>query len=332
MKNVVIWVVIITLVAVMIGCSSKPSMSEGRSILEKSLQGIAKVVSFKKTGAQEGEVFGVKVYEIKYEAEIECLVDCYVNQMGIRKAEGIKVIGMELVKRQGERIAVKGDISFEKTEKGWDGSLGAFQLGDVPVKQSISAPASPDAEASADNIPHNETWAECSVKMLCSQEVIWEQQDVDGNGIKDYWTYDVSCFYRMYRFDGTTKVAIIDSSFARADANRAVDGVFGATPTFENWDAGPTQLTPAPKSGYWIRAMTTDETGMPYNQNKVNGIIKATNNSKFAFVAYPAEYGKTGRRTFIINQNMAPYAKDTSGKPVLTWPANPAGEGWQKVQ
>jgi len=189
-------------------------------------------------------------------------------------------------------------------------------------------------------ISANEFSAITGLKILCSQEAIWRQQDADGNGIKDYWTYDISCFNRMTRADGTTKVNFIDTSYARADANRAVDGVFGVTPVIEKWDAGATALVKTAKLGYFYRAMLTDEDGKPYNVNAVGtNSIAATNNSKFAFVAYPETYGTTGINTFIVNQEGTVYVCDCGSdkaKVVLQWPGanpvsvvGPGGRNWK---
>ena len=184
----------------------------------------------------------------------------------------------------------------------------------------------------------NENSAIASLKDLCSNEAVWRQQDVDGNGIKDYWTYDVSCFNRMYRADGVTKVNFIDTSFAMADTSRADDDVFGfGFPAIEPWSTEPEQFSSAPKSGYYFQAMELDENRNLYNQNEVGeNKIKVTNNTKFAFVAYPETYGSTGINTFIVNENGTVYKKDTGGhyaSKVLNWPGeDPTQQGWQPTE
>ncbi|MDI6788636.1 MAG: DUF2950 family protein, partial [Planctomycetota bacterium] len=224
---------------------------------------------------------------------------------------------------------IAGDIL---TIKGPDGSFSTatikgntltFEDGDTLVKEG-AATESEKAAARESNAPQiikaNETSANVSLKILISPQVMWYQGDIDGNGKKDYWTADVSCLYRMLRADGETEVAFISVDFARADA--------APLPAIPNKIAS-LEGKPTPKNGYFFRAMTTDETGNPYNQNEVNG-VKAANSSKYAFCAYPAEYGKTGRKTFIVNQEGSIYSKDTGGQAVLQWPAsNPVTAGWQ---
>ena len=181
----------------------------------------------------------------------------------------------------------------------------------------------------------NEASAVASLEFLYSYESKWKQQDADGNGIKDYWTYDISCFNRMYRADGTTKVGIIDISLARADGNRATDNIFGTSPAIEPWSTGPTQLSFTTKSGYDFQAMKLDENGNSYNQNEVGeNKIKATNDSKFAFVAYPEIYCTSGVHVFIINEKGNVYSTDlgtdSENKIVLKWPGqDPTKQGWQ---
>ncbi|MBI4712846.1 MAG: DUF2950 family protein [Planctomycetes bacterium] len=173
-----------------------------------------------------------------------------------------------------------------------------------------------------------------SLRVLEAQEAIWKQQDIDGNGINDYWTYDISCFNRMYRADGQTKVGFIDIAFARADTNPATDMAFLGNPAIEPWIGDTIDASDAAtltsKSGYLFRAMLTDENGVPYNQNPVGAQgVKVCNSTKFAFVAYPEAYGTSGVNTFIVNESGTVYCTDCGSgdgaKIVLQWPGeNPA--------
>jgi hypothetical protein len=160
----------------------------------------------------------------------------------------------------------------------------------------------------------NERNAINNLKKLAAQEIIWKKKDIDGNGIKDFWTLDVSCFNRMYRANGTTKVAMIDISHARADGaaysrNNPSPFDLGNENNRDIEDWGSTAVlsanfTTTAKSGYFYRVMLLHEDGIPYNQNPVgqNG-IKTCNSAKFAFVAYPNVYPTSGVNTFIINES-----------------------------
>jgi hypothetical protein len=179
-----------------------------------------------------------------------------------------------------------------------------------------------DESMLSEQIVNNEPSAIASLKMLVSSEAVWLQQDADGNGIKDYWTYDVSCLHRMYRADNATKISFIAIDHARADANTAETGDFGSFPLIEDW----TDIALAPRNGYYFQAMELDENDEPYNQEEVGETkIKATNRTKFGFVAYPAEYGRTGRRTFIVNEQGTIYSIDVNPDiqgVALRWPGS----------
>ena len=85
----------------------------------------------------------------------------------------------------------------------------------VAIIAIIAAIAIPNLLTS--KISANEGNAVSGLRTLVTQEALWYQGDVDRNGGKDYWTYDISCMHRMLRADNTTKVAFIDIAFAKAD-------------------------------------------------------------------------------------------------------------------
>lgn len=186
-------------------------------------------------------------------------------------------------------------------------------------------------------IAANEASAMAALMLLVSQEAVWRQTDTDGNGVKDYWVADMSCFYRFLRADGRTKVNYIDISIAKADAapfsknNTNPIRTAGVNiPDVEDWS----KVVPVPKSGYFFRVMQKDEEDIPYAQTTVgDNNIRVGNQTKFAFVAYPAEYPKSGKQTFIINEAGTVYSKDTRGQPVLQWPAeDPCTAGWAEAE
>lgn len=186
-------------------------------------------------------------------------------------------------------------------------------------------------------IHSNEMSAVGGLKMLMSQEALWRVASMSGTGKTDYWTYDVSCLARLPL---KTRPDWGDSYFltvTQADAAPAKDDVFGQGVLMPS--SGIT-----PQYGYLFRAMLKDEKGELYNQNKFKGTeIACSNDWKLGFVAYPAVQGKTGTRTFIINQDGVIYGrinKSDADKIILEWPAeelkkakeNPAEEGlWHIV-
>lgn len=171
----------------------------------------------------------------------------------------------------------------------------------------------------------NEKSAIGSIKMIREMSVIFRMEDCDRNAENDFWTGDVSGLYRILNAAGNS-IAKIEIPLAMADAApiAAAPGYVGALLTAKS---------PVPKAGYFFRAMTTDETGNAYNKNMMgDGKTVALNTSKFAFCAYPALYGKTGKMTYIVSQEGTVWKKDTGGKPVITWPAaNPKTQGWGTI-
>lgn len=168
---------------------------------------------------------------------------------------------------------------------------------------------------------YNEISAISALKTIHADEAIWCHTDWEGNNKNDYWTYDVSCLYRIASNGKKLDFASERSMYelVRSDSAAAADDVFGKG-AIEAW-SGLTTNSVA-KNGYLIRAMERDEEGIPYNQVEFKG-VKALNEFKFAFVAYPAEYGKTGRRTFIINELGTVYEIDPGNdknKIILQWP------------
>jgi prepilin-type N-terminal cleavage/methylation domain-containing protein len=172
----------------------------------------------------------------------------------------------------------------------------------------------------------NETSAMGTCKQMTSTQAIWLQQGPDGNGMKDYWTYDVSCLHRLYRADQTTKVAFVPLDVARADACPAAftGDAFGAVELpYEIWTGqGPNgSVEIQPKSGFWFHVMLQTNLATPpagdlagdwYNKNLVgSGATYAGNHNQYGFMATPDSYGTSGIRSFIVNEAGTIYATDT---------------------
>ncbi len=147
----------------------------------------------------------------------------------------------------------------------------------------------------------NERNAAHFIKTLASAEADFRANDRDGNGVQDFWTADVSGLYSIAR--------LIDREVAEADARPRV----------------PLVSKPIPYHGYYFVAMETDnsedqdETLRQYTDKKSG---KVHHPAKFAFCAYPAEFGVTGRNTFIVNEGNTILWRHTGGDPVIQWPSH----------
>lgn len=128
------WVCLLFLFAMLGGCSSAPSVSEGRKVFEQVLRkesrGLIKVVNFSKTNGQEGNVNGIKTYKMEFEAEIEFIDNCYwagndfgyyLLYVGMKREPDPLAFrhGYGRAGLKGQRAKVSGAFVLEKMEKGW---------------------------------------------------------------------------------------------------------------------------------------------------------------------------------------------------------------------
>jgi hypothetical protein len=125
----------------------------------------------------------------------------------------------------------------------------------------------------------NERNGSVMLRVIAAAEEEFRNGDRDGNGVEDYWTADVA---GLARFQGRTSRPgpLIPPDIAAADAARP-----GA----------------APKYGYYVRAL--------------DGVGR----SGFAFCAYPADFPRSGKWTFVLNEKRQFYRVDTGGEPIRKW-------------
>ncbi|GEM_PF-1583741 len=157
-----------------------------------------------------------------------------------------------------------------------------------------------------------------ALKTIVETEVVWRLTDSDQNGVQDYWTLDVAGFYYLKDAAGEG-LQFIAAPLARADSK----GLHAYT----NEEAKP-------RDGYWVKPITRDAKGEPYNQDVGGDGLKQTNRAEYGFCAYPARYGESGRITFIVNEEGMVYGKDLgpdAREGVEQWPgADPTTDGWRE--
>jgi len=93
--------------------SSVPTESDGRDFFEAKGKedNLFKVKSFTKTNGSGDE----KVYDVEYQAELECLKSNASSGIEIASPFGIRIH----CDNAGQAINRKGHLAFRKTEKGW---------------------------------------------------------------------------------------------------------------------------------------------------------------------------------------------------------------------
>jgi hypothetical protein len=166
----------------------------------------------------------------------------------------------------------------------------------------------------------NERNASACLKTLASAEADFRANDRDGNKVNDFWTGDVAGLYTLK--SGGDSIKLIELSIALADAAPLEAGAAAG-----QYVAPSTLGNPGPKAGYHYRVMTHDNSSgksEPYatSTGGTPDLGKVHHVSCFGFCAYPAEYGATGTKTYIINEGYTIFWKDTQGEPVLEWPTD----------
>jgi DUF2950 family protein len=161
-----------------------------------------------------------------------------------------------------------------------------------------------------DQIAANERAATESLKRLAAAEVDFRWNDRDRNGVHDFWVGDVSGLHSLIDLRSpASPIRLIPFDLARADARAVAPGL----------------PSPVPLEGYYFVAMRfhqDDLTGntVAYGEDTDGSGTRYRNRTSFGFCAYPAEYGVTGRHTFVINEGTTILKFDMGGLPLIRWP------------
>lgn len=127
----------------------------------------------------------------------------------------------------------------------------------------------------------NERAVFIELKALASLEADVRHQDLDGNGVKDFWTGDLA---------GLFAIGSLKRELAEADVNPLT----------------PLCPRPVPYRGHYFVALQVDYSTRPpvrYGQDTDQKSGKVHHLERFGFLAYPAERGVTGNYYFMINEN-----------------------------
>ena len=106
-----------------------PSESNARDVFaskyqDKIDQGLVALESFSKDNAQQGEIFGVKFYEVEYRARIKWPKGLNTQCLGNdRDFKGWNCFIVE-ARNIGQVENLHGKLHFQKTERGWKGENG----------------------------------------------------------------------------------------------------------------------------------------------------------------------------------------------------------------
>jgi RNA polymerase sigma-70 factor (ECF subfamily) len=179
----------------------------------------------------------------------------------------------------------------------------------LPIAAALSGASSPPLPSAAEEqIERDEQRAIDTLRMISTAEADFRGNDRDGNGRNDYWTADVSGLYRLKDPARPQRsIKLIEFSVAAADA----------VPDLHLPELRP-PLPRQERAGYWFCTL-------PVTSGREGRSL-----TEFAFAAFPADYGVTGRRTFIINENNVVFGKDLGGFAPEAFPPDNNIRTWQK--
>ncbi len=217
--------------------------------------------------------------------------------------------------------------------------LGVVVVG-CPLLSIVAAIAIPSLLRS--RIAANESSAVGTMRSLVTTQSHWRQTDADRNGVSDYWTADVSGFYRIERAPGQGPVSSVDIALAQADDDKFADGgPVAGRPGKDPKSVGAGLLAlsrTAPRSGYFFRAMKLNADGEPYAADADGDGNAWTHDSEFGFQARTEKYDQAGGgvTTFIVSEAGVIYGMDFGDSlpgNAESWPGmNPTASGWRVVQ
>ncbi len=160
--------------------------------------------------------------------------------------------------------------------------------------------------------------AKSRLQELFRAEMDFRRTDPDRNGVTDFWTADVSGLNRL-KVRGRPAACIPDDVAGEDGSPLKDDPALCPMPNLADYRV------------YLLRAVPADSEGKPLGTDTDGSGRAWRNRARFAFCAHPAVYGVGRKNSYIIDQTGVVWMKDTGGKPVDRFPADPGGEQWARV-
>ncbi len=164
-----LFVQLIVFCGLLAGCSSSPSSGDGERVIQARIkqesEGRVKLTKFEKTNGAKGELIGLTIYTLEFEAEIEFTEKCnwltgmFGQELSFRtsKLVAAPASGFSWNKflddsqnpgtavAKGQRVQLSGVVRFTKKEKGW--SVDSMQLSNAkPMSGSTESMSSAASE------------------------------------------------------------------------------------------------------------------------------------------------------------------------------------------
>ncbi|MHC4605825.1 MAG: DUF2950 family protein [Planctomycetota bacterium] len=154
-----------------------------------------------------------------------------------------------------------------------------------------------------DTVESNEAKAVETLRELASVMRRYFEEDLDGDGVRNYWVTNVRGLRTNLDTDGR-QLKLIDERTRNADGR---------------------MRGRSPSSGYYFAAVERVPGGRQENSGSLGHSVQG-----FAICAYPSRYGKTGVRTYLIDENGEVYWIIMSGMVTDRHPGDLEANGWTR--
>jgi len=175
--------------------------------------------------------------------------------------------------------------------------------------------------------------AKAALTLVFMAQMFFREGDLDKNGIKDFWTGDVSGLHR-HKVEGRP-IDAMAASIAALDASPLGEDAVLAPPLRFALEVSPREAAKQDLVGaYALKAVALDEGGLGYAQDTDGSGKKWRHTSRYAVCAYPRAHGRGGRLTYLIDESFTGrslWAKDTGGRPTDRRPRDLEADGWTQV-
>lgn len=239
----------------------------------------------------------------------------------------------------GSRIKPRSDAEkkYGYTLKKYPEELSEVKLKE-PKKTGEKQNEEDNNKQENNNLSKNEQSALDHLKTLLTKNIDFRNNDADKNRLDDFWMADIWGLYGLRQ--GDEKIKLIPKSLAKADFTK------GRSTSIRPKKVASWPIDrPVPKDGYYFAPFKSYHGKKSYLKGKND----VTHPTRMGLMAFPAKYGETGKKAFIINgiggiwmidAKKGGFNKEKSGKPngepgnvpVKNFPKDPESEGFKKVK
>ena len=182
--------------------------------------------------------------------------------------------------------------------------IGGVLVGGCGILSVIAAIAIPGLLRA--RMASNERNASASLKSIVTAEENFKSNDLDRNGVNDYWTADVAGLYCIQDVNSTNAIAALnDIGVASADLFQNGYGFANESVTYN----AALLLTTAPKTGYVYQALIKDSQASAYATNTGDG-FEVHSFNKFGFLAMPISWDSNGKFCFVVSEGASVFRRD----------------------